>query len=118
MNITPTQAATRLVYALVPVATLIALKAQVDRADNTITRVEEILLQSETELKEAREGSVRLSRDLNKCLKENISLQKEIIHTNNHLTTTHEDYAQKLKGVAHAIVQSRDHIKELEAENT
>ena len=53
MSITPAQAATRLVYALVPVATLIALKTQVDRADTTITHVEEILLQSETELKEA-----------------------------------------------------------------
>src|SRR5882762_22926 len=118
MSITPAQAATRLVYALVPIATLIALKAQVERADNTITRVEEILLESETELKEAREGSVRLARDLNKCLKENIALQKEIIHTNNRLTTTHEDYAHKLEGVAHAIVQSRDRIKELKAENT
>src|SRR5882762_6955337 len=117
MSITPAQAATRLIYALVPVATLITLKAQVERADTTITRVEEILLKSETELKEAREGAVCLSRDLNKCLKENITLQQEIIRTNNHPTTTHEDYAQKLEGVAHAIIQSRDRIRELEAEN-
>ena len=57
MSITPTQAATRLVYALIPIATLITLKAQVKRADTTITRVEEILLESETELKEAKEGT-------------------------------------------------------------
>ena len=117
MSITPTQAATRLVYALIPIATLITLKAQVKRADTTITRVEEILLESETELKEAREGSVRLSRDLNKCLKENITLQKEIIHTNNRLTTCHEDYAHKLEQIAHAIDGARNRIKELEDEN-
>ena len=112
MSITPAQAATRLIYALVPVATLITLKAQVERADTTITRVEEILLESETKLKEAREGAVRLSRDLNKCLKENITLQKEIIHTNNRLTTCHEDYAHQLEAVAQAIIQSRDHIQD------
>ena len=117
MSITPAQAAARLVYALVPVATLIALKAQVKRADTTITRVEEILLQSETELKEAREGSVRLARDLNKCLKENITLQKEIIHVNNHLTTAHKDYAHKLEVIAPAIDRARNRIKELEDEN-
>ena len=116
MSITPAQAATRLVYALVPVATLIALKAQVERADNTITRVEEILLESETELKEAREGSVRLSLDLNKCLKENIALQKEIIYTNNRLTTAHEDYAHKLEIIAPAIDGAQNRIKELEDE--
>src|SRR6266436_7806388 len=117
MSITPAQAATRLVYTLVPVATLIALKAQVKRADTTITRFEEILLESETELKEAREGSVRLSRDLNKCLKENITLQKEIIHTNNRLTTCHKDYAHKLKQIALAIDGVRGRIKELKDEN-
>ena len=117
MSITPAQAAARLVYALVPVATLIALKAQVERADNTITRVEKILLESETELKEAREGSVRLARDLNKCLKENITLQKEIIHVNNRLTTAHEDYAHKLEIIAPAIDGARNRIKELEDEN-
>ena len=117
MSITPAQAAARLVYALVPAATLIALKAQVERADNTITRVEEILLKSETELKEAREGSVRLARDLNKCLKENITLHKEIIHVNNRLTTAHEDYAHKLEILAPAIDGARNRIKELEDEN-
>ena len=117
MSITPAQAATRLVYTLVPVATLIALKAQVERADNTITRVKEILLESETELKEAREGAVRLSQDLNKCLKENITLQKEIIHTNNRLTTCHEDYAHKLEVIAPAIDGAHNRIKELEDEN-
>ena len=117
MSITPAQAATRLVYALIPVATLIALKAQVDRADTTVARAEEILLQSETELKEAREGSVRLSRDLTKCLKENIALQKEIIHTNNRLTTAHEDYAHKLEIITPAIDGARSRIKELEEEN-
>ena len=101
---------TRLVYALVPVATLIALRAQVERADNTITRVEKILLESETKLKEAKVEAVQVSKDLQKCLKENICL-------NNLLTTTHEDYAHKLEGVAHTIVQSRDRIKELKAEN-
>src|SRR6267143_3573135 len=110
MSITPAQAAARLVYALIPVATLIALKAQVERADTTVARAEAILLESETKLKEAREGAVRLSRDLNKCLKENIALQKEIIHTNNCLTTMHEDYAHKLKGVIHAIIQSHNRI--------
>ena len=117
MSITPAQAAARLVYALVPAATLIALKAQVERADTTITRVEEILLQSETELKEAREGSVRLSHDLNKCLKENITLQKVIVHTNNRLTTAHEDYAHKLEILAPAIDGARNRIQELEDEN-
>ena len=117
MSITPAQAATRLVYALIPVATLIALKAQVERADNTITRVEGILLESETELKEAREGSVRLARDLTKCLKENIALQKEIVHTNNRLTTAHEDYAHKLEILAPAIDGARSRIKELEPKN-
>ena len=117
MSITPAQAAARLVYALVPVATLIALKAQVERADTTITRVKQILLESETELKEAREGLVRLSRDLNKCLKENIALQKEIIHTNNRLTTCHKDYAHKLEILAPAIDGARNRIKELEDEN-
>ena len=117
MSITPAQAAARLVYALVPVATLIALKAQVERADTTVTRAEAILLESETELKEAREGSVRLSRDLNKCLKENIALQKEIVHTNNRLTTAHEDYAHKLEVIAPAIDGAHNRIKELEDEN-
>src|SRR5882762_11859592 len=117
MSITPAQAAARLVYALVPVATLIALKAQVERADNTVTCTEAILLESETELKEAREGSVRLARDLTKCLKENITLQKEIIHTNNRLTTAHEDYAHKLEILAPAIDGARSCIKELKDEN-
>ena len=111
MSITPAQAATRLVYALVPVATLIALKAQVERANNTITRVKEILLESETELKEAREGSVRLARDLNKCLKENITLQKDIIHVNNLLTDAHNQYATHLEGFANAIVQSWEGVE-------
>src|SRR6267143_5058642 len=117
MSITPAQAAARLVYALVPVATLIALKAQVERADTTVARAEALILESETELKEARERSVRLARDLNKCLKENVALQKEIIHTNNRLTTTHEDYAHKLEIIAPAIDGARSRIKELEDEN-
>jgi len=58
-------------------------------------------VESETELKEAKEELVRVSKDLNKCLKENIDFQKEIIRLNNALTTTHKDYAHKLKGVAH-----------------
>src|SRR5882762_5288231 len=118
MSITPAQAAARLIYALVPIATLIALKAQVERADTTVARAEAILLESETELKEAREGSVRLARDLTKCLKENIALQKEIVHTNNRLTTAHEDYAHKLEIIAPAIDGARNRIKELEEENT
>ena len=55
--------------------------------------------------------------DINKCLKENVSFQQEIICLNNWLTTTHEDYTAHLKGVAHAIIQLRDRIRELEAKN-
>src|SRR6266436_8307481 len=117
MSITPAQAAARLVYTLVPVATLIALKAQVERADTVVASAERILLESETELKEAREGSVRIACDLTKCLKENIALQKEIVHTNNRLTTAHEDYAHKLEILAPAIDRARSCIKELEDEN-
>ena len=97
MSVTQGQAATRIFYALVPSTTLIALKAQTKRADTTITCVEGILVKSETELKEAKIEAVRISKDLNKCLKENISFQQEIIHLNNLLTTTHEDYAHNSK---------------------
>ena len=117
MSINPAQGATRILYALVPLTTIVAWKAQATRDIATITQTGEILVKSEEELKEVKKELIHISKDLNKCLKENISFQKEIICFNNALTTTHKDYATCLEGEAHTIVQSCDHIQELEAEN-
>ena len=118
MSITNAQGATRILYALIPLTTIIAWKTQAAWDTTTITCTSEIPVKSENGLKEAKKESIYISKELNKSLKENIHLQQELIHTNNHLTTTHEDYATHLEGVAHAIVQAHDHIRELEAENT
>ena len=83
----------------------------------TISHVCQILVESETELKEAQEEVVSLSKQLYESLKENNSCHKEIIHLNKLLADTHNQYATRLKGFAHAIIHSRNRLKELKEEN-
>ena len=113
------QAAVNIGHTLVPIATLLAWKAQLAKAEHdaiTINRMGKILIKSETDLKEAKEEAITTAKQLNDCLKENITLQKDVIQVNNLLTDAHTKYANRLEGFTNAIVQSRDHIIELEAE--
>ena len=64
MSITQAQAATRVLYTLVPLTTIIAWKAQAAQDAATITHTGEILVESENDLKEAQEESVQLSKEL------------------------------------------------------
>src|SRR5882762_4964431 len=112
-------AAVNVGHALVPLATLLAWKAQLAKAENhaiTINHMGKILVESETDLKEAKEEAVTITKQLTTCLKENVTLQKDIIQINNLLTDAHTKYADRLEGFTNAIVQSRDCIIELEAE--
>ena len=121
INNAASQAAVNVGHALIYLATLLAWKAQLAQAENdaiTINHIGKILVKSETDLKEAKEDTVRTAKQLNDCLKENITLQKDIIQINNLLADTHNKYANRLKGFANAIVQSCDRIIELEAEIT
>ena len=113
------QAAVNIGHALVPLATLLAWKAQLAKAENdaiTINRMGKILVESETDLKAAKEEAVNIAKQLTNSLKDNIILQKDVIQINNLLTDAHNQYTTRLKGFANTIVQSRDHIIELEAE--
>src|SRR5882762_1931994 len=88
INNAAAQAAVNIGHALVPLATLLTWKAQLAQAENdalTINRVSKILVESETDLKEAKEETVRTAKQLNKCLEENVTLQKDIIQANNPL---------------------------------
>ena len=114
-----TQAAINIGHALVPLATLLAWKAQLAKAEHdalTIHRMGKILIDSETDLKSSKEESLHIGKQLTNCLRDNINLQKEVIQTNKLLTEAHTQYATRLEGFANAIVQSRDRIIELEAE--
>ena len=114
-----TQAAVNIGHTLVPLATLLAWKTQLARAEHdalTIHRMGKILIDSETDLKSSKEESLHIGKQLTNCLRENLTLQKEVIQTSNLLTEAHTKYAERLKGFASAIVQSHDHIIELEAE--
>ena len=112
-------AAVNVGHALVPLATLFAWKAQLAKAEHdaiTINRMGKILIKSETDLKEAKEEAVATAKQLNDCLKENITLQKDIIQVNNLLAKAHNEYADRLEGFANAIIQSHNRIIDLEAE--
>ena len=114
-----TQAAVNISHALVPLATLLAWKAQLAKAEHdalTIHRMGKILIDSETDLKSSKEESLRIGKQLTNCLRENLALQKEVIQTSNLLTDAHTKYAERLEGFASAIVQSHDRIIKLEAE--
>ena len=116
---TATQAAVNIGHALVPLATLLAWKAQLAKAEHnalTIHRMGKILIDSETDLKSSKEESLHIGKQLTNCLRENLALQKEVIQTSNLLTDAHTKYAKRLEGFASAITQSRDRIIELEAE--
>ena len=113
-----TVAAIAIGHALVPIATLLAWKAQLAKAEHdaiTINRMGKILVKSETDLKEAKEETIHTAKQLTNCLKENITLQKDIIQVSNLLTDAHDKYTTQLEGFANAIVQSCNHILELEA---
>src|SRR5882762_4672842 len=113
------QAAVNVGHALVPLATLLTWKAQLAIAENdaiTINRMGKILVKSETDLKAAKEEAVTIAKQLTNSLKDNVTLQKEVIQVNHLLTDAHTKYANRLEGFANAIVQSRDRIIELEAE--
>src|SRR6267143_255498 len=113
------QAAVNVGHALIPLATLLAWKAQLAKAEHdaiTINRMGKILVESETDLKEAKEEAVHIAKQLNDCLKENVTLQKDIIQVNNLLTDAHTKYADRLEGFACAIVHSHNRIIDLEAE--
>src|SRR3981189_3317296 len=76
-------------HTLVPLATLLAWKAQLARAEHdalTIHRMGKILIDSETDLKSLKEESLHIGKQLTNCLRENLALQKEVIQTNNLLT--------------------------------
>ena len=116
---TATQAAVNIGHALVPLATLLAWKAQLAKAEHdalTIHRMGKILIDSETDLKSSKEESLHIGKQLTDSLRQNIALQKEIIQVNNQLTDTNTTYVKRLEGFASAIVGSRDRIIELEAE--
>ena len=113
------QAAVNVGHALVPLATLLTWKAQLASAENdaiTINRMGKILVESETDLKAAKEEAVNIAKQLTISLKDNVTLQKDVIQINNLLTDAHTKYTDRLEGFANAIVQSRDCIIELEAE--
>ena len=116
---TAAQAAVNVGHALVPLATLLAWKAQLAIAENdtiTLNRMGKILVESETDLKAAKEEAINIAKQLTISLKDNVTLQKDVIQINNLLTDTHTKYADRLEGFANTIVQSRDRIIELEAE--
>src|SRR5882762_587582 len=97
------QAAVNIGHILVPLATLLAWKAQLAKAEHdaiTINRMGKILVESETDLKEAKEEAVATAKQLNNCLKENVTLQKDVIQVNNLLTKAHNKYANRLEGFA------------------
>ena len=115
------QAAVNVGHALVPLATLLAWKAQLAIAENdaiTINCMGKILVESETDLKAAKEEAVNITKQLTISLKDNVTLQKDVIQITNLLTDAHTKYADRLEGFTNAIVQSRDRILELEAEIT
>ena len=114
-----TAAAIAVGHTLVPLATLLAWKVQLAKAEHdtlTIHRMGKILIDSETDLKSSKEESLHIGRQLTDALRQNLALQKEVIQTNNQLTNAHTQYATRLEGFASAIVGSRDRIIELEAE--
>src|SRR6267378_261279 len=111
INNATSQAAVNVGHTLVPLATLLAWKAQLTQAENdtiTINHIGKILVKSETDLKEAKEETVHTIKQLTDCLKENVPLQKDIIHVNNLLTNAHNKYADRLEGFANTIIQSRN----------
>ena len=115
------QTAVNVGHALIPLATLLAWKAQLAIAENdaiTINRMGKILVESETDLKAAKEEAVNIAKQLTISLKDNVTLQKDVIQINNLLTDAHTKYTDRLEGFANVIVQSRDRIIELEAEIT
>src|SRR3981189_9673 len=84
-----TQAAGNIGHALVPLATLLAWKPQLAKAEHdalTIHRMGKILIDSETDLKSSKEESLHIGKQLTNSLRENLALQKEVIQTNNLLT--------------------------------
>src|SRR5882762_8356391 len=86
VNNTTAQAAVNVGHALVPLATLLAWKAQLAQAENnaiTINHIGKILVESETDLKEAKEETIHTAKQLTNCLKENVTLQTDIIQVNN-----------------------------------
>ena len=116
---TAAQAAVNVGHALVPLATLLTWKAQLAIAENdaiTINRMGKILVESETDLKAAKEEAVNIAKQLTISLKDNVTLQKDVIQINNLLTDAHTKYSNRLEGFMNAIVQSHDRIIELEAE--
>ena len=116
---TAAQAAVNVGHTLVPLATLLAWKAQLAIAENdaiTINRMGKILVESETDLKAAKEEAINIAKQLTISLKDNVTLQKDVIQINNLLTDAHTKYANRLEGFTNAIVQSHDRIINLEAE--
>ena len=66
-----TQAAVNIGHALVPLATLLAWKAQLAKAEHdtlTIHRMGKILIDSETDLKGSKEESLHIGKQLTNCL--------------------------------------------------
>src|SRR6267378_1166517 len=101
VNDAATQAAVNIGHALVPLATLLAWKAQLAKAEHdaiTINHMGKILVESETDLKEAKEEAIAIAKQLTTCLKENVTLQKDVIQINHLLTNAHTKYADRLKG--------------------
>ena len=52
-----------------------------------------ILVKSETDLKAAKEEAVTIAKQLTISLKDNVTLQKDVIQINNLLTDAHTKYA-------------------------
>src|SRR5882762_1937592 len=103
INNATSQAAVNIGHALVPLATLLAWKAQLAKAEHdtiTMNHMGKIIVESETDLKEAKEEAVHTAKQLNNCLKENVTLQKDIMQVNNLLTNAHNKYANRLEGFA------------------
>ena len=103
MSTTPVQAATHVIHALVPLTTIIAWKVQSCQDADRIKLHDKLILE--------------LEKELNTNKKEIVHLQKELIGLNKWITEAHETYATCLESIAHTIVQSCNHIQELEAEN-
>ena len=79
INNATAQAAVNVGHALVPLATLLAWKAQLAIAENdaiTLNRISKILVKLETDLKEAKEETIRTAKQLTDCLKENVTLKR------------------------------------------
>ena len=111
-------AAVNVGHTLVPLTTLLAWKAQLVQAENdaiTINRIDKILVESETDLKEAKEETVCTTKQLTISLKDNIILQKDVIQINNLLTDAHTKYTDRLEGFTNTIIQSHNRIIKLEA---